>query len=837
MDERDVTTPDDWVKRHEAMLRLTGRHPFNAEPPMEKLQAAGWITPASLQFVRNHGSVPKMSWEGHRLRCTSVPRPCDLTMDELASGKIGEVVTLAVTFICAGNRRKEQNMVKKTLAFSWGPAAVANSIWTGVRLCDVLAYLRIMKASNEHRYVHFEGPDGELPQGKTGSYGTSIDISWALDRERDVLLAFKQNGELLTPDHGFPLRTLLPGCIGGRMVKWLVKLSVSDKPSENHYHFFDNRVLPPHVDAELAASENWFYKPEYIINHMNVNAAMFEPRHNSFFSLGPWARTLKVCGYAYAGAGHMIVRAEISLDGGTSWEMADVTRPEDEIAAARGKDRYWCWAFWETEVDSNRLRECKEIACRAVDSSHNSQPAHLTWNLMGMCNNPIFRVKVHSMKDESGNDAVWFEHPTQPGRLTGGWMTEDAGKFHASSSSLAAPGRHGVAPNRQAAVAHSTAAGLPTARSSTGKLATSSQWNEGVPMEELQRHTSRAAGAWILVKNRVYDCSLFLDLHPGGAASILAAAGRDATEDFEALHSERAWAMLEDYFVGPAAPAQQSQHTAAVDTSGPSPPEFLSPRLWKQLTLMEKIAVSHDARIFRFALPSQSMRLGLPTGQHVFLRVKANSAIVMRPYTPLTGDDTPGHVDFLVKIYFRGVHPKFPDGGKMSQLLEALQIGDIIEVKGPFGEFRYTGMGQLEYLGEERHCRHISMIAGGTGITPCYQLASAILQSPSDSTRIRLLYANQTPEDILAREQLDRFAAEHPDRFRIWYTVDRVPKTESWAYSIGFVTQEMIQERLFPPAQDTVTLMCGPPAMIKFACIPNLLKAGHADNTFCSLEG
>ena len=100
-------------------------------------------------------------------------------------------------------------------------------MWTGVRLCDLLAAVGITRPSKEHRFVHFEGPLGELPQGKTGSYGTSIDLGWALDRERDVLLAFKQNGELLTPDHGFPLRTLLPGCIGGRMIKWLSSMWAS----------------------------------------------------------------------------------------------------------------------------------------------------------------------------------------------------------------------------------------------------------------------------------------------------------------------------------------------------------------------------------------------------------------------------------------------------------------------------------------------------------------------------------------------------------------------------------------------------------------------------------
>ena len=126
-------------------------------------------------------------------------------MDQIASGEWGTIVSMPVTFICAGNRRKEQNMTKKTVGFDWGAGAVGNSVWTGVRLCDLLPAVGINRPSRQHRFVHFEGPLGELPQGKTSSYGTSIDTGWALDRERDVLLAFKQNGELLTPDRGFPL--------------------------------------------------------------------------------------------------------------------------------------------------------------------------------------------------------------------------------------------------------------------------------------------------------------------------------------------------------------------------------------------------------------------------------------------------------------------------------------------------------------------------------------------------------------------------------------------------------------------------------------------------------
>jgi len=859
-DARDQDSPDKWVKRHKDMVRLTGRHPFNSEPPLKALQAAGWVTPPALHVVRNHGAVPKLDFDTHTLSIEGFPQgPKELNMEELTSGSYGSLASIPVSFICAGNRRKEQNMTKKTIGFNWGCAAVGNSVWTGVRLCELLACLGVTKPTKEYRYVHFEGPQGELPQGSTGSYGTSLDLGWALDRERDVLLAFKQNGERLTPDHGAPLRTLLPGCIGGRMIKWLCRMKISSEPSENHYHYFDNRVLPPHVDAELATKEGWWYKPDYIINHININSAMFEPRHSSYFRIGADApRTMKVAGYAYVGGGLKIIRAEVSTDGGRSWELTELTRPEDEIAAARGTDKHWCWSWWETEVATERLQSCEEILCRAVDSNQNMQPANLTWNVMGMMNNCLFRVKVHRLSDPKFGPALWFEHPTMPGNEKGGWMTEDAGTFDPEMAVECAPGATGTPPNRPvAAVWETKPAGTEEAagavkRTEAGKLVKScKEWLEqGISMEEVQKHNDEKA-SWIVVKDRVYDATPYLEDHPGGASSILMVAGQEATEDFEAVHSKKAWDMLEDYYIGPLRKAGAASSSSQPGSPGllgslvrllnpigwirmlaPAPVvPFLDPKKVQRVPLAEKIVVSHDTRIFRFALPSKSMRLGLPTGMHIFLRAKINGSLVMRPYTPLTDDSTLGHVDFLVKVYFKGVHPKFPDGGAMSQHLESLEIGDTIDVKGPLGEIVYGGQGVFTHTGREHRVKRISLIAGGTGLTPCYQVASAILRDPTDETEVRLLYANQSPDDILAQEQLELMAKEHADRFKIWYTVDRMPEGKEWGYSKGFINEDMIRDHLFAPDKDTVTFMCGPPPMLQYACLPNLKKLGHAEES------
>ncbi|KAF9588343.1 hypothetical protein IFM89_008773 [Coptis chinensis] len=113
--------------------------------------------------------------------------------------------------------------------------------------------------------VCFEGAE-DLPGGGGSKYGTSVKKEVAMDSLRDIILAYMQNGELLQPDHRFPVRMIIPGFIGGRMVKWLTRIIVTTEESQNYYHFKDNRVLPSHVDHELANSEvvqqnfNWKHR-------------------------------------------------------------------------------------------------------------------------------------------------------------------------------------------------------------------------------------------------------------------------------------------------------------------------------------------------------------------------------------------------------------------------------------------------------------------------------------------------------------------------------------------------------------------------------------------------
>lgn len=129
IDPRDVDTPDSWVPRNALMSRNTGRHPFNSEAPIDALMAAGFITPVSLHIVRNHGAVPKLDWKTHRIEIGGmVENPMSISMDELVKFK---AITVPATVTCAGNRRKEENMIKRTVGFDWGASATSCTYWTG----------------------------------------------------------------------------------------------------------------------------------------------------------------------------------------------------------------------------------------------------------------------------------------------------------------------------------------------------------------------------------------------------------------------------------------------------------------------------------------------------------------------------------------------------------------------------------------------------------------------------------------------------------------------------------------------------------------------------------
>jgi cytochrome-b5 reductase len=179
----------------------------------------------------------------------------------------------------------------------------------------------------------------------------------------------------------------------------------------------------------------------------------------------------------------------------------------------------------------------------------------------------------------------------------------------------------------------------------------------------------------------------------------------------------------------------------------------------------------------------------------------------MRPYTPVTDDDTRGHVDFVVKVYA---------AGRASRLLGGLKVGEAVWAKGPRGRFVYA---------PGKHA-HVGLVAGGTGITPMLQLARALLKDPAaGGTAVSLLFANVTEADILCRADLDALAAAHPARFRVTLTLDEPGR--GWGGAAGRVTADMLRAALPAPGPGVLVCRCGPGPMNK-AVAGLLEEVGHA---------
>lgn len=319
IDEMDQFTPDNWIARADRLFRITGKHPLNGEARLTELLEAGLITPNRLHYVRNHGAVPHLAWANHKLEI-SAGRSLTLFMDDLTDQF--ESINIPVFLACDGNRRKELNMIKRSKGFNFGAGAVGCAYWKGVLLRDVLLKADILQLIDDYAsaslWVHFEGAD-ELGEGK---YATSIPLEYAMDPNNDVLLAYEMNNSPLPPDHGYPLRLIIPGYVGGRCVKWLANIWVTDRENDSYYHIHDNRVLPSFVtDQDSEFADALFRNPSTICNEQVLNSVTVRPAQNETIKVADMKKGQTYCikGFAYNGRGSEVQRVEVSLDGGESW--------------------------------------------------------------------------------------------------------------------------------------------------------------------------------------------------------------------------------------------------------------------------------------------------------------------------------------------------------------------------------------------------------------------------------------------------------------------------------------------------------------------------------------
>jgi len=272
-------------------------------------------------------------------------------------------------------------------------------------------------------------------------------------------------------------------------------------------------------------------------------------------------------------------------------------------------------------------------------------------------------------------------------------------------------------------------------------------------------------------------------------------------------------------------PSPSKSAQSASDSAIASSPSLIALDSTRKIPfqLQEKKILTHDTRLFRFALQSSEHILGLPIGQHMFLSAEIDGKPVSRAYTPTSSDDEVGYFDLVIKVYPQG---------NMTRHLDTLNIGDTINVQGPRGRLTYQGHGRFVIKsGDEIKVKQVSavgMMAGGTGITPMLQVIRAVLKNPADNTQLSLIFANQTEADILLREDLEECRKDK--RFKLWYTVDR--PAEGWTYSTGFISEEMITTHLPNKHESPLMLMCGPPPMVKFACVANLQKLGFTEDEY-----
>ncbi|KAI7842057.1 hypothetical protein COHA_004255 [Chlorella ohadii] len=316
-------------------LLVQCQKPFNGETPHAVL-ASAFVTPADIHFVRNHMPLPRgldatkhsITIEGPGVGATT------LSLHDIRTKFPAH--TFCSVLQCAGNRRSEMAAYRLVEGRApWNSGCMGNARWTGALLRDVLASLWPQELdvtnplNNRARHVCLIGAD---QHGETGTYYEgSTPLAKALDPLGDVLLAYEMNGKQLLPDHGYPLRMVVPGYVGARQVKWLTRIVLSENESEAPWQKKDYKLLPQEVvDHEGAEGpQGWTSMPA-------VESAILTPEAGSVFPAAT-AKSIKPSG------------------------------------------RVWAWALWEADVpvpeESRKKAGPLRIMCKAMDAASNTQVA------------------------------------------------------------------------------------------------------------------------------------------------------------------------------------------------------------------------------------------------------------------------------------------------------------------------------------------------------------------------------------------------------------------------------------------------------------------------------
>lgn len=340
------------------MTTLLTERPLNDETPLEAL--AHPRTPTPLFYRRSNFDIPELdpaAWSlavgGH----VAAPREVDL---EFLRALPRHEVT--VTMECAGNGRSLVTPLPP--GHPWGLCAVSTASFAGVSLRDLLDLVRPAEGAVE---VLFRGADaGEVEPGREVPFARSLPLQ-AL-RDPDVLLAWEMNGAPLRPEHGAPLRLVVPRWYGVASVKWLVEVRVLARPFEGHFQ-----------------TERYVYRGDPLVpdetpvTRMRVRSLIVQPEEGASVRAG---QPVQVSGVAWSGEAP-VARVELSADGGRTWSSATLGEAPSPCASAP-----W-WAVWVPE-GAGRY----ELLARATDAAGNTQPLEHIHNELGYGNNAVHRVPV-----------------------------------------------------------------------------------------------------------------------------------------------------------------------------------------------------------------------------------------------------------------------------------------------------------------------------------------------------------------------------------------------------------------------------------------------------------
>jgi DMSO/TMAO reductase YedYZ molybdopterin-dependent catalytic subunit len=345
-------------------LQLAAR---NHGLPLEALRYD--VTPVGLHYLLVHYDIPAVSAEAWRLRIGGqVERELELSLEEL---RARPAVRERVTMECAGNGRAQ--LVPRPLSQPWLLEAVGTGEWSGTALRPILEEAGLDREAVEVRFTGIDrGREGGLEQ----SYERSLPIEEALRDE--VLLAYELNGQPLPPQHGFPLRLVVPGWYGMANVKWLERVTVLDRAFDGYQQRQAYRLRQEEgEDGEPAT-------------RMLPRALMVPPGIPDFLTRERIVEEAAVILEGRAWSGWAPISAvEVSTDGGASWEDASVAE-----APTR-----WSWASWRYRWEP-AAGGTYELCCRARDDAGNEQPLEPRWSLGGYANNAVQRVAVSYRGDE-----------------------------------------------------------------------------------------------------------------------------------------------------------------------------------------------------------------------------------------------------------------------------------------------------------------------------------------------------------------------------------------------------------------------------------------------------